>query len=599
MLKRSIGIGMLCLAGHAYSAPITVTITDDITKDDRECSLREAIEYVNKGMPEAGYMGCGGKDAFSTILLDKQKTYILNTKIDVKASLALKTYYDIAVTDEAIPGLNNAVIKMAGKDQIFNIDNDPSDLALITIREVSFEGCNKNVCADKGGIFYNNESLVLQYVKLSGGNARVGGAIYNVGESSATQNYISQVSITDSILENNTAMTGAVLYGQRPAFTLRSVVLKNNNTTSGAANIFSEKAIQDVSLLTNKNMNKLSNSTFLNNSGYAINIRDGVAVNNVTIVGNNAGVQFDSAEGYGYLANSIVVGNGTGTSNCQFNADDKTLMQNNLVSTECKSGDAKYPNEFWTGTKLFAGNSSEGTCKSLVEDPDALLCPYSTPKNTFLGYIRPRILLSAKNMFDTLILNKGRVNLSSDSTQLICETMDQRNKNRTTDNSWCDRGAIEIVVPISKSRIGQDLKVGEVAKLNILEYLGDSDLYPKEQCESLLKMKNPAGGEWQDGCAYIDQTLTKSKGTLTLDIDGNLVYIPNGNWHGADIFNLQIVTSSTHFNENKKYMVLEAYMVQEPNNEFEDKSVKTSGGAFGFFGLFAVLGLVGIRRFKK
>ncbi len=62
---------------------------------------------------------------------------------------------------------------------------------------------------------------------------------------------------------------------------------------------------------------------------------------------------------------------------------------------------------------------------------------------------------------------------------------------------------------------------------------------------------------------------------------------------------LQIVTSSTHINENKKYIVLEAYMVQEPNNEFEDKSVKTSGGAFGFFGLFAVLGLVGIRRFKK
>ena len=40
-------------------------------------------------------------------------------------------------------------------------------------------------------------------------------------------------------------------------------------------------------------------------------------------------------------------------------------------------------------------------------------------------------------------------------------------------------------------------------------------------------------------------------------------------------------------------------MVQEPNNEFEDKSVKTSGGALGLFGLFAVLGLVGIRRFKK
>ncbi|NNG75728.1 rhombotarget A [Acinetobacter sp. ANC 4277] len=598
MLKRSIGIGMLCLAGHAYSAEITVTITDDITKDDSECSLREAIEYVNKGMPEAGYMGCGGKNAMAAILLDKQKTYTLNSKVDVKASLTLKTYYDTTVTEEAIAGLNNAVIKMAGKDQIFNIDHDPNDMALINITEINFEGCDKSICADKGGIIYNNERLELKYVKLLGGHARLGGAIYNVGQASEQQGYASHVSIANSILENNTAVTGAVLYGERPSFSFASVVIKNNNTTSGAANIFSEKAIADVKLLNDKNINKLSNSTFLNNSGYIINIRDGIAVNNVTIVGNKAGVQFDSKEGYGYLANSIVVGNGSGA-NCQFNVDDKTLVQNNLVGTECKSGDAKYPNEFWIGSKLFAGNSSEGSCKSLMEDPDALLCPYSVPKDTFLGYIRPRILLSAKNMFDTWILNKGRLDLSLDSTQLMCETMDQRNKNRTTDNSWCDRGAIEIIVPTSKSRIGQDLKVGEVAKINILQYLGDSDLYPKEKCESLLQMKNPAGGEWQDGCIVIDQTITKSKGNVILDIDGNLVYTPNGNWHGADIFNLQVVTSSTRFNENKKYMVLEAYMVQEPNNDFEDKSVKTSGGALGWFGLFAVFGLVGLRRFKK
>lgn len=60
MLKRSIGIGMLCVAGHAYSADIIVNTTEDITKDDKECSLREAIEYVNRGMPKEGYNGCGG-----------------------------------------------------------------------------------------------------------------------------------------------------------------------------------------------------------------------------------------------------------------------------------------------------------------------------------------------------------------------------------------------------------------------------------------------------------------------------------------------------------------------------------------------------------
>lgn len=598
MLKKSIGMGLLFIAGQAFSAEIKVTIADDISKNDTECSLREAIEYINKGMPEAGYMGCGGKDAIATIVLEKQKVYNLEKKVDIKSSLSLKTAYDENLSETVVAGLSNAVIKMTGQDQIFNIDHDATDMALININEISFEGCGKGICADKGGIIYNNERLELKHVKLSGGQARLGGAIYNVGQSSEQQNYASYVSIINSLIENNSATTGAVLYSERPSFSLSSLVVKNNNTQSGAANIFTEKSLTNLDYVTNQNLNKISNSTFLNNSGYSINIRDGIAVNNVTIVGNNAGVQFDAEEGFAYLANSIVLGNGS-SNNCQFHAKDDTLLQNNLVGTECTSGDANYPNEFWTGNKLFAGNITEGACKSLMEDTDALLCPYTTPKNQFLGYIRPRILLSSKNMFDTLILNKGRLGTAETSSKVLCESMDQRDLTRTLDNSWCDRGAIEIIVPISKSRIGQDLKVGEVARINILEYLGDSDLYPKEKCESLMQMKNPAGGEWQDGCIAIDQTITKSKGTVTLDIDGNLVYTPSGNWHGADIFNLQVVTSSTRFNENKKYLVLEAYMVQEPNNDFKDKSVKTSGGALGVFGLFALFGLVSLRRFKK
>ena len=74
MLKRGIGLGLLCVAGHAYRDNILVTTTEDIVKDDKQCSLREAVEYVNqntpdKGLPEKGYFGCGGKDASAIILL--------------------------------------------------------------------------------------------------------------------------------------------------------------------------------------------------------------------------------------------------------------------------------------------------------------------------------------------------------------------------------------------------------------------------------------------------------------------------------------------------------------------------------------------------
>lgn len=75
-------------------------------------------------------------------------------------------------------------------------------------------------------------------------------------------------------------------------------------------------------------------------------------------------------------------------------------------------------------------------------------------------------------MFDTLILNKGRVDSDTEHVQVICEGLDQRDKSRTTDNSWCDRGAIEIIVPTTIARIGQDLKVGEIAKNQYLAILG-------------------------------------------------------------------------------------------------------------------------------
>lgn len=45
------------------------------------------------------------------------------------------------------------------------------------------------------------------------------------------------------------------------------------------------------------------------------------------------------------------------------------------------------------------------------------------------------------------------------------------------------------------------------------------------------------GKEWQPGCLRIKQSTDTpvSKGSITLDQNGNVIYTPNGNWHGADI----------------------------------------------------------------
>ena len=48
MLKRSIAFALLAAAGHAYSADIQVTTTTDEDVDNTVCSLREAVELLNK-----------------------------------------------------------------------------------------------------------------------------------------------------------------------------------------------------------------------------------------------------------------------------------------------------------------------------------------------------------------------------------------------------------------------------------------------------------------------------------------------------------------------------------------------------------------------
>ncbi len=118
MLKQSIGIGMLFIAGHAYSSNIIVTTTADTKADDQQCSLREAIEYINLGMPEEGYLGCGGKNASSVILLEKKAVYQIDTQLKITENLEIKTTYDSSLNDKTAPGLNNATIQMRGNERI-------------------------------------------------------------------------------------------------------------------------------------------------------------------------------------------------------------------------------------------------------------------------------------------------------------------------------------------------------------------------------------------------------------------------------------------------------------------------------------------------
>ena len=600
MLKKSIGVATLLVASHAYSDNIKVTITDDIVKNDTECSLREAIDYINQGMPEAGYYGCGGKDAISTVMLEKNKTYLLNTHLAIKKDLTLRTSYDSSVGEETVQGLSNAILKMNGSDNLLRVDNAENALIRVLVKEVTLQGCAKDCGVNQGGLIYNNEYLGLEYVKLTGGFAGQGGAIYNVATLLEDGTSRSLVEIRATLVEQNQAVQGAILYGEAPSFRIYNSVFKENKTTdASSANIYSvnNAAVKEDTTLSSL-ASRLVSSTFVKNIGYVVNVRDGMALNNLTVVGNSKGIYFNPSTNLAYLANSIVLGNAenTITQNCAGDLS-KAVLQNNLVTqSDCGSGASYYPNEFWSGA-LIAGSDVVGECKTMSADADSLLCPYIVPNQKFLGYIRPRILMSQTHWLDSPIVNKGKVVVNTTDSLIGCENSDQRGVNRNTNNTFCDRGAIEIEVPTTISLIGEDLIAGQVAKLSVTDLLGDSDLLSKTECASLFKSaKAPNGEEWQPGCMRVQQTQTVSKGKVVIDELGNITYTPNGAWHGADIFRLQLVTTTTRFDEHIPFVEVNVQIVQEPQNHMESDKIKTSGGSTGILSLLGLFALILLRR---
>lgn len=606
MLKQSIGVGMLCLAGHAYSANISVTTTEDVVKDDKECSLREAVNYINKDMPKEGYLGCGGEDASPVILLEKQKVYKLNSHLNIQRELTIKTNYEADFNETPVLGKNNAVLQMQAKDNILRIDDGSQEKLLsVVLYEISLQGCGQVQCAQQGGLIYNNEYLQLSYAVLSGGYAVQGGAIYNVGNSTIENTTDSLVVIQNSLLEKNYANEGAVLFTQRPAYKILNSVIRNNETTSTtSAGIYSSLLFNTDQLPTSilNVANFIKNSTFLQNKGYLLNLRDGIGLNNLTMIGNAQGIQFVAPQGKAFLANSILVGNPypiTNQQDCKFESGDQSILQNNLVSAMCGQGLAEYPNDILTQTALVAGSTIEGKCSSANLDRQSLVCPFNQGTSNFLGYFKPRLLVSYQNLSDSLIVNKGKQATGSDTARVECESSDQRGQVRDSNNVLCDRGAVELVFPTTIALIGDDINYGEVAKMSVADLLGDGELLPKDQCEALLGA-NPAGGAWQDGCLQVVPTITQPKGTLTIDEQGNIQYKPNGNWHGADIFKIRLVTTTTRFNDSQNpYLEIKVQVSQAPAGQMENSKVKTSGGSAGVFSLFGLLGLIGLRRYKK
>ncbi|MFV5371117.1 rhombotarget A [Acinetobacter pittii] len=618
MLKRSIAFALLAAAGHAYSADIQVTSLIDEDKDDTLCTLREAVQFLNYRASSnaadvekyaTGYHGCGGKDASSNIILKRDKEYSLNTSITIAAPLTIRTESDTSFIDNDAPGSHNATIKTAGTDQLFRVDDGTveKNSFTVTFNTINLKGIGSKSGSPQvnGGLIYNHEQLVIQNSRLMDGYATNGGAIYNAGNLSNTPKTAGSVTIINSLMQNNKASQGGVLYSDMPLYYIAQSVVRDNEVTAADGGLFHAAAkFNDESTggyLTSRIIG-LSNSTIFHNKGsFIANVRDGMVINNITMIKNMGGLYFDAPQGKASVSNSILVGN---TTNCKASTSDKTIIQSNLVTVECnRNATATLPNILYpVNEKLIAGSEDEGICD--VTSQDGLLCPFSTPKDSFLGFFKPRLLERYTTLSDSLIINKGRLYSDGSSKGLAsCERLDQRGKYRTGYDELCDLGAIEYILDSEVAPVGQDIGYGQVAKFNILGSLSEADLVTPATCKRLFGERSD-GKEWQPGCFKTRQSTDTpvSKGTITLDQNGNVAYTPNGNWHGADIFSIQVVTSVTRFNEGVdfQYISIPATVFQQPLTGIEDKSVSTGGGgSVGSGVLLGLLGLIALRRFKS
>ncbi|APU48235.1 rhombotarget A [Acinetobacter junii] len=625
MFKRTLACALFAITGHVYAADIQVTTLVDEDKDDTVCSLREAVFFLNnraKKEYENGYHGCGNKDASSIILLQRDKEYSLNTSLELKVGMTITTATSGDFNDNK-KGANNATLKMVGSDRIFFI-NDGSvekELILVNLNELNLKGSATKL--NDGGLIYNREALNIQYSRLTSGNATRGGGIYNAGILSDTEKTAGIVRIGNSILEGNKADKGAVIYSEMPRYLVFQSVIRDNQGTSAidGAILFVQTGFRDetTGVALQSRFAGINNTTiFQNKGGYVANIREGMIVNNITMIKNAAGLylqapkwtsktttgettteeKFPSA----FVSNSIIVDNGT--TNCVTSSDDESVVQSTLTTSDCNlHAPAERPNFMWDKNnlkhKLIAGDSVE---KDICDAPpaDGLLCPFTTPKDQLVGFFKPRLLSSYSTLSDSLIVNKGRIYSDGSSIGLAsCELIDQRGKNRSGYDELCDLGAIELVINRSEVPIaGQDILYGQIAKFNISESLLDGELLDSASCERILG-KRSDGQTWQPGCLEVQQTLTPSKGKLTIDQFGNVVYTPNSNWHGADKFNLRIITTTTRFNDvSNYYITIPTTIVQDPPNNFESKTVNVSGGSLGLTSILMLLGLIGFRRFK-
>ncbi|PTQ89297.1 CSLREA domain-containing protein [Agitococcus lubricus] len=570
-------------------------------------SLRKEITTIETEMQayrDEGIdgFGCKSTDSSSTDTITlslENSTYILLKPITIKNSVIIQSpsLLEGDIVTPLSKTANRISIKGTVNERLFNIDdgvpsdhdNDPRTAERrirVEFKNIDFLGNNDaSKSPANGGLFYNRDELVItQSVITNSLVSGFGGAVYNTKKSA--------FSAIQTVFKNNQASDGAAIYSEENNIDIHRSLFTENKAT----NVISI-ASATVTVSKNSTIPIIQNTTFSNNDGTALSTYAGLTLNNLTVVLNKGGINYNNTAPS--LFNSIIAGNTTDCINFGIGTDsNKAYFSNNIYQTGCDSSviSSQYNNRKITGTgieTLIADSNNDGICDT--PPSVGLLCPLNYYGGLSESH-KPRLLADYTTISESPIVNKGYIPVFG-YIGYGCSSGDQRDKGRSTLlDSPCDLGAVELQdgnsgASTQTPRQGQDIFFGQKAIFDITEKLGDAEVWPAAYCSRLYQ---DTYAPYVDGCVRLTDSTILKKGRVSFETDGKhtLTYMALiDNFHGFEDFQYHVTNTISRFNDAKTKstaMTVNVRVVSNPSSTVTSKSLDT--GAFSFITLM-MLGL--------
>ncbi|ONG41638.1 hypothetical protein BKE30_04240 [Alkanindiges hydrocarboniclasticus] len=459
------------------------TFEDEDGENASACSLREAIYAATTNR---AYGGCiaGQLDLTEKIKL-KAGIYQLKRSLVIGSNMTI-TGGDAANFDKVDPFTNVYPARSRLETTIqpadglaFTLFDSTTSRSVLSLNNVIL----KNGKSNRGGAIRAGGTVNLSRVRISNSSATdVGGAIYLEGSSA-------NLSVTDSLFDQNTASRGAVIgmscldnvaWTQHSISLERTSVYGNGSNTTQSIIDYCGTVISTISSSTIANNQARNNIIkYVHSNNYPLHPSSDLNLVSSTLVKNTgiATLLYDNV-GFLNINNSVIAYNSGKSCSYALGAAEAAKLEKSQIESSYNAL-----------TKPSATNVNVGECElpghlyKVTGDKDTFV---NLMSNTFSQVLAPlylddnnQVLESAEGLFPAYLprRNIGTGETLIDKGSSGCSLTDQRGLTRSntstdTDATTCDIGAVE---------------VGKLRAADLLSMSNASLVAPIEQYEDNIK----------------------------------------------------------------------------------------------------------------